>query len=113
MVSISTGPAHSWDVDFKATTAVTLNDRPFEWQVAELGDGRYQILHHGRAYSLEVLAADFTAKSFSLKVNGLRIDLQAKDSLDRLLERLGLSNATAAKVNELKAPMPGLIVDIR
>ena len=26
---------------------------------------------------------------------------------------MGMSNATATKVNELKAPMPGLIVDIR
>ena len=32
---------------------------------------------------------------------------------DLLLERLGMSNAAVAKVNELKAPMPGLIVDIR
>jgi biotin carboxyl carrier protein len=48
-----------------------------------------------------------------LKINGQRIELQAKDRFDRLLDRMGLSSATVAKVNEVKAPMPGLIVDIR
>lgn len=113
MVTISTGPAHGWDVDFRAADAVTLNGQPFDWDVTALGEGRYQVLHGGRAYTAEVLAADYASKTFSLKINGQRIDLQAKDQLDKLLDRLGLSNATAAKVNELKAPMPGLIVDVR
>ena len=41
------------------------------------------------------------------------MELQAKDRFDLLLERLGMANAATTKVNELKAPMPGLIVDIR
>ncbi len=47
-----------------------------------------------------------------LGVLGL-VDLQIKDRFDLLLDKLGMSNTTASKVNELKAPMPGLIVDIR
>jgi biotin carboxyl carrier protein len=39
--------------------------------------------------------------------------LHAKDRFDLLLDKLGMSDAAASKVNELKAPMPGLIVDIR
>lgn len=113
MVSISTGPAHGWDVDFQAADAITLNGQPFAWQVSELGNGHYQLLYKDRAYTAEVLAADYTTKTFSLKINGQRIELQAKDQLDKLLDRLGLSNAAAAKVNELKAPMPGLIVEVR
>lgn len=113
MVSISTGPAHGWDVDFRAVDAVTLNGQPFNWQVAELAAGRYEVIHANKAYTVEVLAADYTTKTFSLKINGQRLDLHAKDQLDKLLDRLGLSNATAAKVNELKAPMPGLIVELR
>ncbi|MGI4835299.1 MAG: biotin/lipoyl-containing protein [Janthinobacterium lividum] len=113
MLTISTGPAHGWEVDYRAPAAVTLNGQPFEWQLAALAPGRYQVLHGGRAYTAEVLAADYTTKTFSLKINGQRIDLRAQDQLDKLLDRLGLSNAAAAKINELKAPMPGLIVDVR
>ncbi|RZK31635.1 MAG: biotin/lipoyl-binding protein, partial [Hymenobacter sp.] len=67
----------------------------------------------GKSYNAEVVSADYATKTFVLKLNGQRIELQAKDRFDRLLDQMGLSNATAAKVNELKAPMPGLIVDIR
>lgn len=113
MLHIRTGPAHSWEVDFRATDSVTLNGQPFAWDVAALGNGRFHVLHAGRSYSAEVLDADFATKTFALKINGQRVELQAQDRFDQLLERLGLSDASAAKVNELKAPMPGLIVDVR
>lgn len=113
MLQISTGPAHGWEVDFQATNSILLNGQPFAWDIVALGEGRYHVLHHGKSYSAELVSADYAAKTFVLKVNGQRIELQAKDRFDRLLEQMGLSNASAAKVNELKAPMPGLIVDIR
>lgn len=113
MLQIRTSPAHSWEVDFRTPHSITLNGQPFLWDIAPVGDGRYHILHKGHSYTAELLSADYTTKSFSLKINGRLIELQAKDRFDQLLERLGLGDATARKVNELKAPMPGLIVDVR
>ncbi len=113
MFQISTGTNQQWEVDFRASNAVTLNSEPFAWDITDLGGGRFHILYEGRSFNAEVVEADYVAKSIVLKVNGQRVTLQAKDRFDLLLERLGLSNAAVAKVNELKAPMPGLIVDIR
>lgn len=113
MLQISTGPAHGWEVDFSTLDAITLNGQPFAWDFAALGEGRYHVLHKGKSYNAELVTADYPTKTFVLKINGQRIELQAKDRLDQLLDRLGLSNPAAAKVNELKAPMPGLIVAIR
>lgn len=113
MLQISTGPGQLWEVDYRSADAITLNNQAFAWDVADLGAGRFHILHEGRSYNAEVVSADYAAKTIVLKVNGQRIELQAKDRFDLLLERLGMSNAAAVKVNELKAPMPGLIVDVR
>ena len=113
MLQISAGPAHGWEVDFQATDSIMLNGQPFAWDLAVLGEGRYHVLHHGKSYNAELVSADYATKTFVLKINGQRVELQAKDRFDQLLDRMGLSNATAVKVNELKAPMPGLIVDIR
>jgi len=113
MLQISTGPAHGWEVDFQAIDSILLNGQLFTWDLVALGDGRYHVLHHGKSYNAEVVSADYATKTFVLKLNGQRVELQAKDRFDRLLDQMGLSNAAAIKVNELKAPMPGLIVDIR
>ncbi len=113
MLHISLDSTHSWEVDFRAIDAITLNSQTFDWDIAALGDGRFHVLHGGHSYSAEVLTADYATKTFALKINGQHIELQAKDRFDQLLDRLGLSTAHIAKVNELKAPMPGLIIDIR
>lgn len=113
MLQISTGLAQGWEVDFSTTDAIILNGQPFAWDFAALGEGRYHVLHNGKSYNAELVAADYPTKTFVLKINGQCIELQAKDRFDQLLDRMGLGNTTAAKVNELKAPMPGLIIAIR
>ena len=113
MVTVSTGPAQSWEVDARAANSITLNGQPFPWEVQRLADGRFHVLYLGRSYNAELVSADYAAKAFVLKINGQRVELQAQDRFDQLLKQLGLSDATATRVNELKAPMPGLIVDIR
>ena len=113
MFQISTSANQVWEVDYRNAETLTVNGEPFAWDIADLGAGRFHILHAGRSYNAEVVEADYTAKVIVLKINGQRVELNAKDRFDLLLERLGMSNATATKVNELKAPMPGLIVDIR
>ena len=113
MLQISTGPDQLWEVDQPTADTVILNGQAFAWDIADLGAGRYHVLHEGRSYNAEIVSADYTTKDIVLKINGQRVELHAKDRFDLLLERLGMSNAAATKVNELKAPMPGLIVDIR
>ena len=113
MLQISTGPDQLWEVDQPTADTVMLNGQAFAWDIADLGAGRYHVLHEGRSYNAEIVSADYTTKDIVLKINGQRVELHAKDRFDLLLERLGMSNAAATKVNELKAPMPGLIVDIR
>ena len=113
MLQISTGPDQLWEVDQPTADTVTLNGQAFAWDIADLGAGRYHVLYEGRSYNAEIVSADYTTKDIVLKINGQRVELHAKDRFDLLLERLGMSNAAATKVNELKAPMPGLIVDIR
>jgi acetyl/propionyl-CoA carboxylase alpha subunit len=113
MLQVRTSPTQTWDIEYQPQGATEVNGEPFSWDIAPLGQGRYHILLGGRSYSAEVVEADYATKTFQLKVNGQRLELQAKDRFDLLLDKLGMSNATASKVNELKAPMPGLIVDIR
>jgi acetyl/propionyl-CoA carboxylase alpha subunit len=113
MLQVRTGSHQLWDIDYQSNGTTSVNDEPFSWDLVALGDGRYHLLYEGRSYSAEVISADFAAKTLQLKLNNRLVEVQVKDRFDLLLDKLGMSNATANKVNELKAPMPGLIVDIR
>ena len=113
MLEIRTSPNQLWQVDYHTADQLAIDGEPLAWDLAVLGDGHYHILYEGRSYNAELVEADYAAKKLVLKINGQRVELQAKDRFDLLLEKMGMSNATATKVNELKAPMPGLIVDIR
>ncbi len=92
---------------------LTLNGQPLLWDVAEVRLGTFHVLHEGRSYTAEVLSADFETKTFTLRINGKTYPVQLKDRFDLLLDQLGMSNAAAGKTTQIKAPMPGLIVEIR
>lgn len=79
----------------------------------EVKDGVFHILKNNRSYTAEVLKANREEKSFVIRVNGNKYNVQIKDKYDELLKELGIDTSAAKKVKELKAPMPGLVVDVR
>ncbi|AEI47498.1 biotin/lipoyl-containing protein [Runella slithyformis] len=101
-------------VDIESTKGQTLlNGQPFQWDLVALDNGRFHILQNGRSYNAEVIEADYAEKSFKLKINQSTYTVTAKDRFDVLLEKMGMTGAAKNKVNHLKAPMPGLIWDIK
>ena len=113
MLQVSTDSTHTWDVDYHPNGAITVNHEKFEWDITTLSAGKFHIVHNGQSVVAEVVDADYAAKTFQLKLNGQLVELQVKDRFDLLLSKLGMNAASANKVNELKAPMPGLIVAVR
>lgn len=94
-------------------SGLMVNNQPFSWDMVEIRNGLFSILYKNRSFNAEVLEADYQAKSFLIKINKNKYMVSAKDRFDILLDQLGMSDANTNKVNDLKAPMPGLIVDIK
>lgn len=92
---------------------ISVNSKPFSWDMVEIKDGNFHIIHNHKSFNAEVLEADYQSKSFLIKINNTKYTVSVKDRFDILLDQLGMGNANVAKVNDLKAPMPGLIVDIK
>ncbi|GAB4045345.1 acyl-CoA carboxylase biotin carboxyl carrier protein subunit [Spirosoma litoris] len=90
----------------------TLNGELFAWDLVKLSDRTFHILHQNRSFTAEVLELNTAEKTVTLKINGHIYPVKLKDRFDQLLEKMGMSTLASAKINELKAPMPGLIVGI-
>lgn len=111
MYTASVNNAESVSIDIQPS-GITLNGQPYSWDLSKSGEGHFHILKNDRSFSVEVLSIDAATKTVQLKINGYIHDVQVKDRFDLLLEKMGMSNAAANKVNNIKAPMPGLIVGI-
>lgn len=93
--------------------AIHINGAPLSWDVVELKAGHFHILHQNKSYQTEIVKIDYNAKSVVLKINNHRYSVDIKDKFDLLLEKMGISSASAGKVNNIKAPMPGLIINLK
>jgi biotin carboxyl carrier protein len=91
----------------------TLNGKSFLWDVLEIKKGKFHIVKDSKSYNAEVIKTNAEEKTFVININGNNYSLQVKDKYDELLKNLGLDNLNTKKVNEVKAPMPGLVLDIR
>ncbi|MEM9023801.1 MAG: acetyl-CoA carboxylase biotin carboxyl carrier protein subunit [Bacteroidota bacterium] len=90
----------------------TLNGQPFSMDLAALQPGSYHLILRNRSFNLDVEKLDRTEKKAVIRVNGQRFEFAIKDRMDQLLERLGMSDLASKKVQALKAPMPGLVLDV-
>ncbi len=92
---------------------LTVNGQPFVWDFIKISEGHFHILYKNNTYRAEMVKHDVETKTFTVKLNGKTHSVKLKDKFDLLLEKMGIAGAGAAKLNHIKAPMPGLIIDLK
>jgi biotin carboxyl carrier protein len=100
-----------FEIDFTGDLPV-LNGQPLTWDLAPLNDRMFHILYQNRSYTAEVLDLNPTEKTATIKINQAIHQIALKDRFDLLLEQMGMSTASLTKINDIKAPMPGLILSL-
>jgi len=90
-----------------------IDGEPFHWDFVKISEGYFHILYNNKSYRAEVVKADRAAKMFQFKINNKLHTVEVKDKFDLLLEKMGMANGAAAKINNIKAPMPGLVIDLK
>lgn len=92
---------------------VLLNNEPFIWDLRKISEKDFHILKDNKSYNAELVEANYAEKIFKLKINGKFHTVNLKDRTDLLLEKMGINNTISNKLNNLKAPMPGLIFEMK
>lgn len=73
---------------------------------------KFHILKDNKPYKVEIVSADFIAKKYTIKVNNNTCEVAISDALDELIKSMGIERGRTKVVNAIKAPMPGLILEI-
>jgi biotin carboxyl carrier protein len=99
--------------------SATVNDRAefklspqdLVWDAVPTDSG-YHIIHEGRSFDVTIVRALPAEKHYVLRINGRVYEVKIQDELDQLMHRLGLDKQTGPKINQIKAPMPGLVINV-
>ena len=78
----------------------------------ETASNTYHILQDNTSVKASILNSNFNKKTYSIKVNSNTYEVEINDALDQQIEALGFKVGASKIVNTIKAPMPGLILEI-
>ena len=75
-------------------------------------NGGYSVIYKNKSFFIYLISYDKENKFFSFKINDRIYNVCLADTNDILLRNMNIDYKLDKKASNLKAPMPGLIVDI-
>ncbi|HEY8782022.1 MAG TPA: acetyl-CoA carboxylase biotin carboxyl carrier protein subunit [Mucilaginibacter sp.] len=111
MLQVNVNNKYSYEVD-KDGEGLSINGTNLTADVKRLNASAWHIINDLRSYNVEVISFNHSEKTAEIRVNNNIYSVTAKDQFDILLDKLGLSSLSAAKISEIKAPMPGMVLKV-
>ena len=85
-----------------------------DYEVLEINYLKKEIilLNEDKKYICEILKENSIDQSFVMKINGQISSIRLIKSVEKTIEKLGINKKSLKNVNVIKAPMPGLILEV-
>ena len=93
-------------------SAISVNNEPVVLASEVLNAKGRHVLYQHKSYNIELVDFDKVEKVATIKVNGTIYKTAVEDQFDQLLKQLGMDNLAVNKVQQIKAPMPGLVLSV-
>jgi len=91
---------------------VLLDGKSLDIDLLDLGKGKYHLIHKGKSFSASLIDIDQDEKKLEIKIKNRSYQIDIEDQYDQLLQRLGMDDLASAAISQLKAPMPGLVLEV-
>ena len=95
----------SFEYDFKDSDTNKLD-------LLNLSNSKLHVINNNKSFNITLEESNFLNKEYVVNVNSNRYSLKISNELDVLIKQLGFSVGSSKKANDIKAPMPGLILSI-
>lgn len=83
-----------------------------ELDIQQKSNNILHLIHQNESVNAEIVTTDFINKTYTVQINSNLYTIQIGTPLDELIEAMGLALGNTVAVNDIKAPMPGLILDV-
>lgn len=94
------------------TDGKTINGESVELDLTNLSHRSFHVLRNNKSYNATLVSYNAEEKTMVITINGTEYDVAIKDKTDLLLQKLGIKTGSSSTVQFIKAPMPGLIINI-
>lgn len=72
----------------------------------------FNLIRDHRSVNAKLLETDTTGKKLKVEVEGESFEVEIKNGLDQMLEKMGFGVTSNKHIKEIKAPMPGLVLQV-
>lgn len=95
----------------KEGTQLLMDGDNLAYDIILLPNGDHHLMLDGKSYTLQVVEKNTATGTLTLRVNGRTIQTTLQNKLAELLKSMGMESGKR-KLKELKAPMPGLVLNV-
>lgn len=97
----------------KSDDSISVNGSPISWDLQWISPTKIHFLLQNKSLEAELIFFERESKTLQIRVGNKISSLIIQDRHDLLLEKLGLNLSASNTLKEIKAPMPGLILDLK
>ncbi|MBL7764478.1 MAG: acetyl-CoA carboxylase biotin carboxyl carrier protein subunit [Chitinophagaceae bacterium] len=90
----------------------SLDLQSIHFRFYKLEDGGYTLHLNGKDWIADLVKIDYPNKQITLRIEGKKYIVSVSEPVDIFLEKAGIPPPKPKKLNQLKAPMPGLVAKI-
>lgn len=95
----------SFEFDLKTRDAYQLD-------LLKLSNNKFHVIQNGESFSVKLNKSDFYNRKYVITVNRTTHTVDIANQLDQLVKEMGFSLGSTKKANDVKAPMPGMILSL-
>ena len=102
----------SHDVQVVTGKDASVNGVPVDIEFVKSATNSFKMRMNGVEKDADLAKHDKENKLVIVRIEGKKFAVQIKEPVDLMLDKLGINSKSTKKVNNLKAPMPGLVIKI-
>ena len=95
----------AFEYEFTREQITSLDAQPLQGQA-------WHVLQDNRSFRAEIINSNFLRKNYRVKINSNTYQVDISDELDLLIDEMGLGLGSSQLINDIKAPMPGMILEV-
>lgn len=84
----------------------------YQLDLLKLSENEFHVIKNGKSFNVKIIKSDFYNRKYVIKVNKSTYTVDISNQLDQLIKEMGFSLGSAKKANDVKAPMPGMILSV-